>query len=272
MMACSRETRGSEITRSFSVFRPMQNGAFCNVILRSSPPCIKTMSGFAPPRASEPVSPIPVAILASAKNRSANAVYPSMSKDYPCNGPIATKTTDWGQLLRAILSVNVNVFVGQVAGEEGQGLLSPAQVNGDLKTGLLQVFVGYGFVERRLHTFLADLNGPEENVDLARIEFDAATADRSQDPPPVGVSASPCGLDQRGVRDGAGDLIGFPLGLRALNLQTNHVLNAFAISNDLLGKRSANLFQSLGEFVGNFRFPEIEIRLAAGQQAGGVVR
>src|SRR5581483_3613460 len=188
-----------------------------------------------PPRASEPVSPIPVAILASAKNRSANAVYPSISKDYPCNAPIATKTTDWGQLLRAILSVNVNVFVGQIAGEESQGMFSPTQVDGDFKTGLLQVFVGHGFVERRLHTFLADLNGPEENVDLARIEFDAAAADGCEDASPVGVSASPGSLDQRGGSNGAGDLIGFPLGLRPLNLQADDVLNAFTISNDLLG-------------------------------------
>ena len=101
-------------------------------------------------------------------------------------------------MLGGVVGVDVDVFVGEVGGEEDAGAGALVEFDGDGELGLLNVFVSGGFVELRCAAAVeADWQFAEADVDAVWIDGCAGVADGGDEAAPVGIVASPGGFDER---------------------------------------------------------------------------
>src|ERR1041384_3287627 len=97
------------------------------------------------------------------------------------------------------------------------------------------------FIELTAHAATTDGLTSNRNTHLFRIDRNSTPADRRQDTTPVRVRSRPGGFYQCRVRDRARNLQRLPSTSCLLDMQTNKVLYAFPIGDDLLCQRTAHL-------------------------------
>src|SRR5208337_5599936 len=108
--------------------------------------------------------------------------------------------------LRAIARIDVNVFDGKVASPHACRSLARTQIDADRHILSEHLLVGNTFIEGMLAAAAADGYAGDPDVGAGRVEFDARTARRSQNAPPIRVGARESRLYQGRIRDRAGDL------------------------------------------------------------------
>ncbi len=114
--------------------------------------------------------------------------------------------------LRAVVGVELHVAYAEIRGLQGIGAwpLADADVHGDVD--LLERSLQLG-VEVALQglALAEELDAAEGDGDGLGLHVDAGTADGGHDAAPVGVHAEHGGLDELGMADGAGHLLGIPV-------------------------------------------------------------
>src|ERR1700739_2610817 len=140
-------------------------------------------------------------------------------------------------MLRGVVRVDANVFVGQVGGPESAGAFALMEMNVDGKLGLLEVGVGGVFVVfKGAAAATADGQLAEGDVDGFGVYCSAGVADGGNEAAPVGVAAGPCGLDERRMSDGFGDAECIGVRGGAVDAKFDNVRDAFAVGHDLAGE------------------------------------
>jgi hypothetical protein len=181
--------------------------------------------------------------------------------------------------LRGVVGVDVDVFGGEVAGEEAGAGGAFAEVDGDGVFGGEHDGVGGGFVEgggaeavledglsNRLSAVLA------ANPDAGAVggEGGSAAACGGHETAPVGIAGGPGGFAERAVGDGAGDELCIGGGGGVADVESDDVGDAFAVGDDLPGERLADFGERGVE--GGSEFPaEMDAGGSAGDEQDGVV-
>ena len=148
----------------------------------------------------------------------------------------------------AVAGVDVDVLLREVAGPHASAAAAGAQVDNDGDIFREHLFVRDALVERMFAAAAANGDSREPDVDALEIEIDAGAAGGGEDAAPVGVGAGEGGFYERGLRDGARDLVGGAVGRGAANFDFDDVLRAFAIFDDRERERLADVLERGGEF------------------------
>src|SRR5579862_7197986 len=118
--------------------------------------------------------------------------------------------------LSPVIRIDMDVILGEITSPEGR---RPLPFTGDAEDDrdirIVEPDLHIGFVERSGEAVAADLYILQRDVDLARVEIDAGITRRRENAAPVGIRTGDGRLDQRGVRDGSGDLPGRRIAQRA---------------------------------------------------------
>ena len=93
--------------------------------------------------------------------------------------------------------------------------------------------------ERIFDAAAADQHSAHVNFGFVRVEFHSGASRGSQDAAPVGIGAGEHCFYQRRARDGARHLFGGAIVRRAADFDFDYVTRAFAIADNLQGKRVA---------------------------------
>ena len=102
--------------------------------------------------------------------------------------------------------------------------------------------VGGGFVEGgSAEAVFEDGFGADPDAGAVGGEVGSAAAGGGEEAAPVGVAGGPGGLAERAVGDGAGDRAGVGVGGGSADVEGDDVGDAFAVGDDLVGERLADL-------------------------------
>ena len=114
--------------------------------------------------------------------------------------------------LCAVIAVDGDVLVRQIAGPNRRGAISRAQVCIDNDLGRLESSQRLVLIKRNGQTLAAYGHAHDIDGHIGLLKEHAAFAKRHSDAAPVAVVTGNCGFDQRGVCHGARGGIGVPLG------------------------------------------------------------
>src|SRR3989344_2933948 len=176
----------------------------------------------------------------------------------------------------AVVGVDADVVVREVAGPDGGGGLAAAQVHADgdfrLFHDALTVFLAVGGVAAapRDHVHVVEVHLDEVLVEVV----DAGVAHGGQDAAEGGVGGEERGLDQGRVGDGVGGQGAFGFGAAALDGDADELGGAFAVAHDGLGQLLRDLDErgAQGLAVGAVHVGDFGVRgLAGGDQHEAVV-
>src|SRR5256885_3932928 len=109
-----------------------------------------------------------------------------------------------------------------------------------------------------------DFDTGHGDLDEGGIEFYAGTTCGGEDATPIGVTASESGFDQRRGGDGFGDFLCGGFGFGTADFDFDDALGAFAVGDNLLRERAADLFENGGGIGGG-----VVVRPGGGGNRGG---
>ena len=107
------------------------------------------------------------------------------------------------------------------------------QVDHDRNKRSQHLAMRHALVESMFAAVAANRQIGQMDVHSIGFEFDAGAARGGDDPAPIRVGAGESRLDQRGIRDGASDLIRCRIGRRPTHFDFDYPLGAFTIGHNL---------------------------------------
>src|SRR5580658_242363 len=140
--------------------------------------------------------------------------------------------------LSAVIRIDVDVILGQIAGPEGcRSFAFTSNPEDDRDIGVVETNLHIGFVERSSKAVTADLHILQGDIDLGGIEVHAGITGGRENTAPVGIGTGDGGLYEQRIGDGPGDASGRRVTERAVHFDGDQFARAFAIAYDLAGER-----------------------------------
>ena len=150
-------------------------------------------------------------------------------------------------LLGAVAGVDVNVFLGEIAGPDRAWPFAGMQDRGDRHIPGEHFLMNGELVESVFAAAAANGDACDPDIDALTIEFHAGAARGGEDAAPVRIGSGEGGFHQRRIRNGPRELIGGAIGGGAAHFNFDHTLRAFAVFDDGERERHADALESRAE-------------------------
>ena len=131
--------------------------------------------------------------------------------------------------------------------------------------------MGLPFIERVADSVAAYFLTADKNLDARWIIRYSAPSDCRENAPPIWIGPRPRGFDQHGMSNGPRHLQRFFPTTRLFHQQSDDVLNAFTIADDLFSEGLAYSIQGCGELLADANIFQPRPTDAAGKQQHRVV-